>query len=123
MNKRGLIYENLIFIALNLTFFVVMLIFVNQTRDGIYEHMYAKRIALLIDEAKPGTSIIINLQKLSDKFKELKDKNFLDVVRIDEKEKRVIFEIKEPGYSYNYFNDAKIEIFSRGVNLAIRVGK
>ena len=45
------------FIILNVVFFTVLFLFlgIKGTGSGIYEQIYAKQIALLIDQAKPGT--------------------------------------------------------------------
>ena len=67
MNKKAAIeltLEEIIFIVLNLAFFVIILLFIINNSNGrpVYEQAYAKQIALLIDEAKPGTIIFINME-------------------------------------------------------------
>jgi len=64
MNKRGeILVENLIFIILNLAFVVIMVLFLLKQGSGatIMENTYSKQIALMIDVAKPGMLLKINL--------------------------------------------------------------
>jgi len=65
MNKRGdeIVMEQAIFIILNLIFFLTLLYFVYNSSSGSFvnEQYYAKQIALMIDEAKPGTVISIDV--------------------------------------------------------------
>src|SRR3990167_9089783 len=62
-NKKGLdlMHSTIIFIVLNLIFFLAMFAFVARTGSNaaIYEQIYAKEIALAIDQARPGTTISI----------------------------------------------------------------
>jgi uncharacterized protein (UPF0333 family) len=69
-NKRGEFVDIIglketIFLVLNIVFFVIMFGFVysSGTRAFVYEESYAKQIALLIDNAKPGMNILINFDK------------------------------------------------------------
>jgi len=113
-NKRGDTYvlETTFFIILNVIFFVMMLVFVNRAASGavIYEQTYAKQIALLLDDAKPGTTISLNMDKGVEIAKENKiavDK----IVEINEKENRVKVSLTgKGGYSFQYFSDYSIEI-------------
>jgi len=123
-DKRGIIYDNVIFFVLTITFFVVMLTFLSTSLNtmSIYEQATAKQIALMIDQAKPDTVFSIDMKKLIDKFK-IK-KTVLELVKIDEKEKKVIVKLGDnPGYSYKYFSSTKIIISFQGTVLIFRVVK
>ena len=74
--KRGeeLLTENVIFIILNIIFFVMLMAFIFIGGTGAYfsEQYYGKQVALLIDGAKPGTSIIFDI---SDGYEAAKKNN------------------------------------------------
>ena len=114
MNKKGdtLVFEIVIFIVLNLIFFVALFTFVWQSSKGalVYEQVYAKQIALLIDEAKSNTLIQVDL---SDGARIAKS-NKIDpngIVSIDQNQKRVKVSLTGTGgYSFQYFNDYPLEV-------------
>jgi len=126
-NKRGdnFIYETVIFIVLNITFFVVMLLFVGRATSGagFLEQIYAKQIALVIDQARPGMSVSFGMQdaivlvKSLDKSKEGWESAQIleDVVKINTLENKVIVKIgSRGGYSFRYFSDYGIRAETRG---------
>lgn len=69
MNKKGgvsqTLQNNVIFLVLAIFFFVILLVFVNSQMNGakVWEDYYAKEITKLINTAKPGDQITINVQK------------------------------------------------------------
>jgi len=109
MDKRGtLLIENVIFIILNLLFLTVLVLFLMKSGSGaiVLEQTYSKQIAVLVDSAKPGMLMKIDMEK----GKELAEDNgidFKDVIKIDEN----IVTVKlsdRGGYSYSFFNDVDI---------------
>ncbi|MBU1136399.1 MAG: hypothetical protein KJ559_02730 [Nanoarchaeota archaeon] len=122
MNKKGrFVVENIIFLVLNLVFFVVILSFIIANTSGrpVYEKAYAKQIALLIDSAKPDMHIIIDLENLVKKY----DKLVFDIVRIDNKEKKVSLNLGSGGQSYLFWTESKIDYEFKGNQLIIDVTK
>ncbi len=115
--KKGIevTIENIIFIVLITIFFVVLFVFVTRAATGsaYYEQLYAKQIALLIDSAKPGMNIIIDLTKLT----ELAEKNKLEnwgakkTVNVDIEKQEVIVKASKKQYSFFYFNTEKFNIY------------
>jgi hypothetical protein len=65
-NKKGdtLVLESVIFIVLNIFFVMGLLYFVSRSASGavVYEEAYAKQIALLVDNARPGDTIVLNME-------------------------------------------------------------
>ncbi len=110
--KRGksgkILMENVIFIILNVLFLMLLVLFLLRQGQGavFLEQSYAKQIALSIDSAKPGMTIIMDMSK----GKALAEKNginFKDVVII----RNNIVTVKlseEGGYSYSFFNDVNV---------------
>lgn len=123
MKKANIPFENIIFIILNLVFFIFLLIFINNSVNGdaILENKYAKEIALMIDEAKPRTTIYFDIEKgINIAEKNKVDKK--DIVKIDEENKKVTVKLRIKGaYSYRYFTDAKISSEIQGSNLVIKI--
>lgn len=118
-NKRGLDVgmETVIFIVLNLFFFLSLLYFVSNSANGafIYEQAYAKEIALLIDNAKPDSTIYVSL----DNIIPVAAKNSVkpsEIIRIDSANKRVIVSLTgKRGYSMQYFSDYNVNIVSDNI--------
>ena len=109
-NKKGgidILGEQVVFIILN-TVFAAMLIFaISRALKGgtLTEQNYAKQIALLIDQAKPGTVIELKIDSLIDSADA---RNFYreKTVSVDNDKKKVTVRVSEgKGYSFDYFSD------------------
>jgi len=110
MDKRGtLLIENVIFIILNLLFLTVLVLFLMKSGSGaiVLEQTYSKQIAVLVDSAKPGMLIKIDMEK----GKELAEDNgidFRDVINVEGN--IVTVKLSESGgYSYSFFNDVDVK--------------
>jgi len=106
--KRGenILTENIIFIVLNLVFISILILFLfSKAGDvNVLEEKYAKQIALLIDGAKPGMEIQINMENAIDKIENKEAK----IVSIDENIVTVVLNEKGKGYSYSFFNNVEL---------------
>jgi len=97
--------ENLVFIILNILFLILLVLFLLRQGEGaiVLEQAYAKEVSLLIDSAKPGTTMLLNIEK----GKKLADKNNVavdDIIQINNN--MVTVKLSESGgYSYSFFND------------------
>ena len=120
MEKRGkkgaILMENVIFIILNVLFLAILILFLLKQGQGaiILEQSYAKQIALLIDSAKPGMTMILNMEKA----KEIAEKNgidFKDIIIISKNIVTVRLS-GEGGYSYSFFNDVDVTIYPDNSN-------
>ncbi|MFA5173958.1 MAG: hypothetical protein WC438_02130 [Candidatus Pacearchaeota archaeon] len=112
-NKKGeeILESTVIFILLNLMFFAAIffgVVYRVESGASVYEQIYAKQIALTIDQAKTGMNITLNLDGLMN----LADKNKIsraNVVKIDNEKKLVqVIAANGEGYSYNFFTDNEI---------------
>lgn len=104
--KRAVVLtENVLFIILNVAFLAIMLIFLvsNTGTIAYFEQAYAKQIALIIDSAKPGMEINIDISKGLKEDGEWFSKNFQDSVKITGNVVTVKLS-KDSGYSYSFFN-------------------
>ena len=104
-NRKGtILVENIIFIVLNLLFLTILIFFIVSKVGGaaVLEEKYAKQIALIIDSAKPGMEIHLNME---DAIKKASDENWNEkIVSIDGN--IVTVKLREKGgYSYSFFND------------------
>lgn len=113
-NKRGMtiLLENVIFISLNLVFLSILVLFVvlKVNNVAISEEIYAKQIALIVDSAKPGMAVNLNMEKA---FKKM-EKGFAlkDIVSIDNENNLVEVKLRQDGgYSYAFFNDADVSAY------------
>jgi len=105
--RANILTENIIFIVLNLTFIIILLLFI-FTKTGsasVLEEKYAKQIALLIDAAEPVMTINLNME---DAIKTAEKENFPpgEIVKIDGN--IVTVKLRENGgYGYSFFNDVE----------------
>src|SRR3989338_806815 len=109
-NKRGredLLYGVIIFLILDLI--VILAAFLYAARAGtgasVKEQAYSKQIALLIDQAKPGTNLTIDISELYEMAE--KNKYTGEIVKIDNQDINVILD-KGKGYSFKHFNSAVV---------------
>jgi hypothetical protein len=113
--KRGLeiLQQNIIFLVLNLFFLGILIVFLSSRmgNSAVYEETYAKQIALVLDSAKPGMIIHINMEDGIDiAKKELGEDKLGEIVSI--KENVVTVKLKEKGgYSYSFFNNIKVNSY------------
>ena len=107
MDQKGqILLENTIFIVLNLIFLSMIVLFIfSRTGDAsLLEEKYAKEIALMIDSAKPGMTIHLNME---DAIEASKDSGVKDLVSITGNNVNVKLTDKR-GFSYSFFNDVSV---------------
>ena len=108
--------ENVIFIILNILFLMILILFLLKQGQGavFLEQSYAKQIALLIDSAKPGMTIILDMSKAKD----IAEKNSLEFKDIVTKTDNIITVklTEKGGYSYSYFNDVNVSLYPDKTN-------
>lgn len=127
MKKRGstLTLETVIFFILNIAFFVVMSGFVYNSvqNSAFYEQNYAKQIALIIDNSKTETSILIDVSEIVKIANENK-KNINDIVKVDKAQNKISVSLRDGrDYSHRYFTNANIITKIDGNWLTINVQK
>jgi len=109
MNKKGvdILSSQVIFIILNVIFFSVLLIFVAKagTGVGVKEEIYSKQIALMIDQAKQGTELTVDISELY----EIAEKNEYTgrIINIDYQKNKISVNLGGNGYEYHYFTNLK----------------
>ena len=123
INRKGnILTENIVFIILNLIFLIILFLFLFKQGEGaiVLEESYAKQISLLIDGAKPGMIITLNMEKginLAEKNKISKDivsiQNNIVTVKLTDK----------GGYSYSFFNDVNLNYYRQGDNYVFVINK
>ena len=128
-NKKGSTespaYSNIIFLILNILFFVILIVFIYRAEQGllIYEQGYAKEIALSLDKAKPGSLILINLEKGIEIAKTNKAVESNIVKIIPEKGMVVVSLSGKEGYGFTYFSDYSVKYEINGNYLKLEVGE
>ena len=110
MKKRGqILVENVVFIILNLIFLTILILFIYSKTgsEALLEEKYAKQIALIIDSAKPGMIIVLNME---DAIKKADGNWDLNKV-ISVSGNTVTVKLREKGEnSYSFFNDISVSI-------------
>jgi len=108
-NKKANLKEVVIYVLLALAVFSLGYVFVEWKggQSSFYEEVYAKKIVLSIDKAKPGSEIDYDVSEL---YRRAKKSGFKGkVVVIDNNENRVRVQLVDGGgYDFNYFNSADI---------------
>ncbi|MCX6750369.1 MAG: hypothetical protein NTZ83_02845 [Candidatus Pacearchaeota archaeon] len=109
MKKKGtILVENIVFIILNVLFLAVLVLFLLKQGSGaiVLEQAYSKQISMLVDSARPGMVIEIDMEK----GKKLAEDNGIDFgssVRITGNVVRVRLS-ERGGYTYSFFNDVSV---------------
>jgi len=110
IKKRGqILVENVVFIILNLIFLTILILFIysKSGSEALLEEKYAKQIALIIDSAKPGMIIVLNME---DAIKKADGNWDLNKV-ISVSGNTVTVKLREKGEnSYSFFNDISVSI-------------
>jgi hypothetical protein len=109
MKKKGtILVENIVFIILNVLFLSVLVIFLIKQGSGaiVLEQAYSKQITMLIDSARPGMIIKLDMEK-GRKLAEEKGIDFNSVVKITGNTVKVRLSEKG-GYTYSFFNDVSV---------------
>jgi hypothetical protein len=112
MNKKGdhYAFEEIIFVVLNIIYFFMLIFFVIRASSGAYisEQFYAKQIGLLVDGAKPGTLLSVDVTKPYNTA----EKNNMDkgnIFRIINS-KLIVQMSGSRAYQYQIFNDVDVKI-------------
>jgi len=112
MEKRGnILTGNIIFIILNLIFLTLLIVFIFRQGAGIVtlEQSYAKQISLVVDSAKPGMKITLDMKEAKDEGGEWFKENYPGSVRVDKNIITVKLSEKS-SYSYSFFNDVELSV-------------
>lgn len=105
-DKGTILIENVIFIILNLAFITILILFIAKQGSGeaLLEQAYAKKISLMIDAAKPGTEIFLEMSDAPGVSEDWWNENYANAVKVEEN--IVTVKLREKGgYSYSFFND------------------
>jgi len=113
MNKKGVkvLYSALIFTILNVIFIAMLFgfIFIRSNDVSLPQQAYAKQIGLLIDSAKPGTTLeidIIEILRLAEKF----NYDLENSVFINEEENEIKVQVtKNNAYIFKYYNGNELD--------------
>ena len=111
MNKKGvnLLMENFVFILLVIVFVFAMFFAISRagSQATLFEQIYAKQIALIIDKAEPGMEIEVDMFDVYRIAK--KNKLSGNPVSIDNDLGKVnVRLVKGNGYEYFYFSDNNV---------------
>jgi hypothetical protein len=123
--KAELLPETVIFIILNVLFFGLMIGFIYLQGSSVHinEEETAKRIALIIDSAKPGTELEINL---ADFFNKAKKEGIAKEASIEIDNGKNIVLVrgsKKSFYEYGFFSDFSVKFGFNGDYLKLEIVK
>ena len=108
-NKGQILTENVIFIVLNIIFLAILMLFVYSKSGGeaILEEKYAKQIALIIDSAKPGMEIYLNME---DAFEKANSNGWKLENVVSIQGNSVTVKLRDgKGYPYDFFNNVVLD--------------
>ena len=106
--KANILTENIIFIVLNLVFLSILILFLFSKigSAAVLEEKYAKQIALIVDSAKPGMIIHLNMEDAIETALD-EGRNIKEIVLIHDN--IITVQLREKaGYSYSFFNDVQV---------------
>lgn len=127
MKKFGeshVFWDNFIYIVFTVLFFIFLFQFVTGYRNGasLWEDLYAKEIATVINRAEPGSEIKLDISRLTSVAAKT-GKDLKDVVVINNVDNSVTVSLRNgAGMRYNFFNDVdiiepRIELSSGGATV------
>jgi len=115
MNKKGsdLVFPIVIFLVLNIAFFVIMMLFVQRVSSSamIFEEAYAKKIGLLLNRAEPEMKFEIDVSDLVKVALKngIEPEHLNRIINIDTEKGKVFVRAKqEGGFNYHFFSEIKI---------------
>jgi hypothetical protein len=119
-NKRGkqgkILLETIIFIVLNLIFLSSVFVFARTKASdaSFYQEVYAKQIALLIDNARPGTNIILDITEFEKRIPNSR-------VVINNIKKQVEISGKDKDFTHPFLTSNQIEFETEHGKLILKV--
>ena len=122
--STNILGPTVIFIILNLLFFSMLLYFVVKQSTGaaVYEQLYAKKIALLIDNSRCNTEIVFDVSDLA----EVLEKNNYElsgVFGFNDRANEVRVQVaSRGGYAYKHFSNCELDSEINGNNLILKIG-
>lgn len=129
IGKKGesVLYENITYMVVNLLFFSMLFVFVAKAGSGssAYEEVYARKIAMIVDMAKPGDTINLDISDMS-KIAEKNKFSISNIVRFDNDKKEVLVRLGGgKGYSFGFFTDTNVisEVNTANKMLKLVMGK
>lgn len=126
MNKRGDLTELIIFIVINAMVLATLLLAISRAGNSasIYEEVYAKQIGLILDSAKAGTTVTLDVAEI---FAIATDNNVAQtsMVNIDCNTNEVTVRLtRTGGYTFNFFNElndcsSKLDSAKRALTISV----
>ena len=122
VNKRGseaIAWSQIIWIVVFMMIFVISIVFINKAISGafIYEEVYAKKIALIVDGARPESKFYIDVSDALESVKKNKyncastsEERNNDCFFIEGNNIRVKLFGADDGYEYAFFSDNKVDL-------------
>jgi hypothetical protein len=117
MNRRGesefggdILLNNVIFIILFLVFFGLMFYYVLGYQDGavLWEDIYAKEIARVVNVAEPGSEVCLDVTK-STEIALGRGQSYSNIFNFDNVENRVVVSLRPSGgTSFPFFNNVDL---------------
>ena len=112
LKKKGqILAENVIFIVLNLIFLTILIFFVYSKAgsEARLEEKYSKQIALIVDSAKPGMIIYLNME---DAISKANSNNFDLKKIVSINNNKVTVKLRDNGEnSYYFFNNVNAKAY------------
>ena len=105
---ENVITSTVVYLLIAILFFAGMLLILwNQTNGAsVWEEYYSKELTKLINLAKPGDEIIIDVQKATQVAKGNEVATFSEIFSFDNAEKKVCVKLSQGRQTcYSYFND------------------
>lgn len=101
---------------------LILFVYSKSNSEAYLEEKYAKQIVLIIDSARPGTTVYLNMEDAIEKA----DSNSFPENEIVSKEgNKITVKLREgKGSSYYFFNDVDVGVHSNGdgKNYFIQIG-
>ncbi len=115
MNKKAdfgdVLIDNLIYLILLVIFIagVIAFIYSNMNGANVWGDYYVKQVVGIVDLAKPGDVIIIDVQKATEIAKKNKVFDFEEIFRFDNMKSEVCVKLSQGRINcFNFFNNVNV---------------
>lgn len=111
MKRGALLVGTVVFLLFTLAFLSVLSVFVIRQSSSTagFEESYAKQIALLLDAARPGMELTLDMGDAKDASGEWFREHYIDAVTIENNLVRVQLS-DDSSYSYSFFSDVSVGV-------------
>src|SRR3989344_2704648 len=116
MDKKGtnVLLDNVVYVILAIIFFSMILYFLRNQwfQASFYENYYSKEISKVVNLAKPGDEIVLDVQKATEIAQKQSLRSFSEIFQFDNVNNEICVKLSAGRKKcYTYFNDVDVPYY------------